>query len=392
MVKNIYCHRISWLVYFAFTSSWKNPVLRQSRSSCSKFPVSARQLSRQPKRTKPNSQKHQRSCEPQQRVLLTQKHFFTRPAILLGDHFLFLCRERSVVVNTHTHPQTCTQTPTPQSVGNDPFESQVPRDSEDKDACRMNQLVQDGHRPPAQETTTDTGSQGQEPAAGPHHTAQAPAVSPSTALFQLFHCGVSGGHCIDVFVSNNFPFSLSCCLVCVFVRVLFRDDLCVCPQLFKKVVAAFSFMRKVERQRLRRGGLKLCYRLHVWNPTAEDTHKQTHTHTHSTMKTVCPSLKMCHKNLSYQAWHCSVVSHLGGIEIKAATLAVCSHLLTSRHTKKSLYLLNESFLLPPVSWQPALCWFRDDRSYYTSHVAQGIFKKCCLQIIECLLLTDLLCI
>lgn len=63
---------------------------------------------------------------------------------------------------------------------------------------RMNQLVQDAP-PPAQETTTETQGPGREPAARPHHTARVSGLS-RHGTFLLFYCGVSGGHCIDVFV------------------------------------------------------------------------------------------------------------------------------------------------------------------------------------------------
>lgn len=136
------------------------------------------------------------------------------------------CRERSVI--EHTHKQACTQTPTPQSIGNDPFESRSPHDSEDKDACRMNQLEQDGYRPPAQETTTDTQSPGREPGAEPHHTAWAPAVSPRTALFS---CSIVVFLVVAVLMflcRIIFPF-LSLSVLFVFLCVFYFGMICVCP-------------------------------------------------------------------------------------------------------------------------------------------------------------------
>lgn len=139
----------------------------------------------------------------------------------------------------------------------------------------------------AHETTTETLSPGREPAAGPLHTAT--VVCLGTAPFLFFYCGVSGGHCIDVFVLNIVPCSPSFILVCIFGCV-FLGDLCLCLFLSK-----LSFMRKVKRKTVGREGLLGRYRLCVGKSTVQNiTRKTMHTQSriHSPFKTVWPSLKM----------------------------------------------------------------------------------------------------
>lgn len=116
-------------------------------------------------------------------------------------------------------------------------------------------------------------------------------VGPGTALFC---CCIVVFLVVTVlmFLFRIMPPFLSLRLVCVFVCVLFLADLRVCPcASFKKVVAAFSFMRKVKRKRLRGGGGgaesgvidSMCGQYIV--------HLHTQTHTRHPSETVCPSLK-----------------------------------------------------------------------------------------------------
>lgn len=75
----------------------------------------------------------------------------------------------------------------------------------------MNPLVP----PVARETTPETKDPGRGPAAaGPHHS----CVS-RRDTFVFFYCGVSDGHCIDVFIRGMFSLCLSDHLVCVFQHV-----------------------------------------------------------------------------------------------------------------------------------------------------------------------------
>lgn len=231
----------------------------------------------------------------------------------------------------HTNPQTTVNRKWP-------FESSIPHDSEDKDACSDEPISSGWSPPPAQETTTDTRGPGRQSLLLGHITQHEPLWSVQARRFSvvLLWCFWWSLYWCFFFFWIMLPF-LSVLFVFLCVFYFWLVSVCVHVRLSRKLwLLSLSWGKLKEKDWGERGAES-----GVIDSMCGTSWHRGHLHTHT-----CPSLKMSGSLIGQ-----IVVMRPVGMEIRADTLDIWG--------KSLIRFLSESWMR---RWIPLSCLYAKCKS------------------------------